>query len=547
MKYSSQGKWLIQDIFSTSLEASLDRANRWYQLANALPWDKIEKIYNSTLHNEHNGAGNKSARMIVGALIVKHQLCLSDIEAIEQIKENPYLQYFVGLSEFSNITIFDPSLFVSIRKRLGIENINAITQLLMEIQSGKEAEGKQENRNNTSMESKDAVMNDEPKNGIDPVEMAHTADCESFIDESGRLHSGSLIIDATCCDAEVKYPTDVDVLNDAVEVSARVLKRLCTKTGSPAPRTYEKVARSKFLAVVKKKRKSKSLVRKGINRQLVYLRRHIDRIVSFVACNTTACIKLLKRTDQQFITTCIKVYHQQKGMFDKKTHQCPDRIISVFQPHIRPIVRGKSKAKVEFGSKIGTSVVNGYTFVDRFSWDAYNESEDLKVQVEKYVERFGCWPVKCYADKIYLNRANRKWLKDNAIHAAGKPLGRPTKEMQTEEYKQQSIKDKGVRNGVEATFGTSKRVYQANDIRAKLPDTGDTWTAMCFLVKNIKKFLKDILFGLLRLLDIFINKLNTRYSLLRNRCRDLSNINSLIIFFDDYPRLIPDTIAPSSI
>ena len=97
-----------------------------------------------------------------------------------------------------------------------------------------------------------------------------------------------------------------------------------------------------------------------------------------------------------------------------------------------------------------------------------------------------------------MNRENRKWLKEHAIQAAGKPLGRPSKEMMTEEYKQQSILDKGVRNGVEASFGTGKRVYHANDIRAKLPDTGDTWTAMCFLVKNVKKFLKDLLFGLFR-------------------------------------------------
>jgi len=119
------------------------------------------------------------------------------------------------------------------------------------------------------------------------------------------------------------------------------------------------------------------------------------------------------------------------------------------------------------------------------------------------------------ADKIYLNRENRKWLKDHVNQAAGKPLGRPSKEMMTEEYKQQSILDKGVRNGLEASFGTGKRIYHANDIRAKLPDTGDTWTAMCFLVKNVKKFLKDLLFGLfqkwgilpkyLRMLSLFSN------------------------------------------
>ena len=142
MKYSSQGKWLIHDIFLSPLEKSLDPSNRWYKLANALPWDKIEVIYNKTLRNGRKGAVNKPARMIIGALIVKHQLHISDEETIEQIKENPYLQYFVGLKEFSNVAIFNSSLFGSIRKRLGDENINEITQILISVLSQKDSKKK---------------------------------------------------------------------------------------------------------------------------------------------------------------------------------------------------------------------------------------------------------------------------------------------------------------------------------------------------------------------------------------------------------------------
>ena len=312
----------------------------------------------------------------------------------------------------------------------------------------------------------------------------------------GVLHSGNLIVDATCCDAEVKYPTDLDVLHDAVKVSDRLIEKLCKITRTPRPRSFFKTARANFLEVVKKKRKSKSQIRKGISIQLHCLSKHIHSIVDIVSKNNSSCLKKLKIREQQFICTIIKVYHQHKEMFEKNDHQCKNRIISVFQPHVRPIVRGKSKAKVEFGAKIGVAVVKGYTFIDHHSWDAYNESEDLKVHLENYFKRFGCLPVKCYADKIYMNRKNRNLLKDNYIQAAGKPLGRPSKEMQTEEYKQQAYKDNGVRNGVEATFGTGKRGYRANDIRAKLPDTGDTWTAMCFLVKNVKKFLKEFLCAL---------------------------------------------------
>ena len=119
MKYTSQAKQLTIDEFKSSLEG-LSKSNRWVQLGDHLPWAKIEKIYNSKLNNGEKGAGNKPARMIIAATIIKKKLALSDVETIQMIQENPYMQYFVGLSEFTDKPIFDPSLFVTIRKRLPI-------------------------------------------------------------------------------------------------------------------------------------------------------------------------------------------------------------------------------------------------------------------------------------------------------------------------------------------------------------------------------------------------------------------------------------------
>ena len=145
MKYSSQGKQMVLEIFTSPLEKSLDPENRWYKLANAMPWDRIEILYNAKLQNKHSGAGNKSARMVIGALIIKHIMCLSDEGTIEMIKGNPYMQYFVGISEFCCIPIFDSSLFVSIRKRLGVESINEITLMVLETQKSIELEKKEDN------------------------------------------------------------------------------------------------------------------------------------------------------------------------------------------------------------------------------------------------------------------------------------------------------------------------------------------------------------------------------------------------------------------
>ena len=179
-------------------------------------------------------------------------------------------------------------------------------------------------------------------------------------------------------------------------------------------------------------------------------------------------------------------------MFEQNVRSCADRIISIYQPHLRPIVRGKAKAKVEFGAKIGASTVNGYTYVDRLSWDAYNESSDLVSQMELYRMRFGILPKEVQADKLYLGKENRKYIKACHVNCYNRPLGRPPKE-ENDLHADDKKRAIGERNEIEATFGTSKRVYRANDIRAKLDDTADTWIGACFFAKNAMKFLRGLL------------------------------------------------------
>ena len=103
-------------------------------------------------------------------------------------------------------------------------------------------------------------------------------------------------------------------------------------------------------------------------------------------------------------------------------------IVSIYQPHLRPIVRGKAKAKVEFGAKIGASIVNGYTYVDHLSWDAYNESSDLAMQLELYKKRFGMLPQEVQADKLYLGKANRNLIKTRRGPSARGTRWRPHSE-----------------------------------------------------------------------------------------------------------------------
>ncbi len=129
MKYHSQGKQLTLETFLSSLE-SLPKTNRWVKIGDRLPWDKIEKVYNARLKNKNSG-GNKPARVIIGALIVKYKLKLSDSETIRTISENPFMQYMLGIEELSFKPVFSPSLFPVIRARLGVDQTDAFVRKVL--------------------------------------------------------------------------------------------------------------------------------------------------------------------------------------------------------------------------------------------------------------------------------------------------------------------------------------------------------------------------------------------------------------------------------
>jgi len=192
------------------------------------------------------------------------------------------------------------------------------------------------------------------------------------------------------------------------------------------------------------------------------------------------------------------LYVQQQQMYKSKTRSCSDRIISISQPHVRPIVRGKAGKSVEFGSKISVSMVGKLAFVDHLSWDAFNESADLIAQVKAYRKRFGFYPESVYADGIYGTRNNRKWLKKHGIRFAGKPLGRPKKvtdenRAEIRQIKRQRREDERQRIPVEGKFGQGKNGYRLNQIRARLASTSEAWVRSIFLVMNLIALLRFLL------------------------------------------------------
>ena len=471
IRYRSH-KQLSLEEFDWPFQTALDKNNRWVKLSRCIPWDELAEGYYQGL-SDTQGRPTKDARLVIGAVIIKHKLCLSDRETVAQIQENPYLQYFVGLPGYQMEAPFVPSLFVEIRKRMGQSVFDVFQGAIIDAVES----AKPKKKAKATAEKKD----DEPP----PASRSTT-------DEEKPEREGKLILDATVTPQAIRYPTDLSLLNEARQFSEQIIDKLYPKTDwKKKPRTYRVKARKDYLAIAKQKRPSGKQRRRGIKQQLQYLRRnlrHIERLLEYWPEGTPIPLPrwLLYR-----YWVIQHVYEQQREMYQSKSRRCDDRIVSISQPYVRPIIRGKLGKPVEFGAKLSVSLSGeGLACVDHLRWDAFHEGQDLKSQVEAYHVRYGVYPEVVLGDPIYGTQDNRRYLKRLGIRFAGKPLGRPKKvtEENQEALKQAQAKRREEylqRIPIEGKFGQGKNGYRLNYIRAKRADTSVAWINSIFLVMNL--------------------------------------------------------------
>ena len=198
----------------------------------------------------------------------------------------------------------------------------------------------------------------------------------------------------------------------------------------------------------------------------------------------------LNQRDQKIFWVIQHIFNQQMYMYQNKVHSCSDRIVNIYQPYVRPMVRGKDRANVEFGAKINISEVEGFVRCDHIGWGNYDEGGDLKLQVERFKQLYGCYPELLLGDRKYLTRENRRYLKEHNIRIVGKPLGRPPKEKLSGYRKYKTRKEQNMRNHVEGKFGQGKNGYELNEIRAKRKDTSESWISAILFVMNLTKLMK---------------------------------------------------------
>jgi hypothetical protein len=486
----SSSKQLTIAEFDWPFETALDINNRWVKLSQCIPWDELAESYYRGFSVER-GRPLKDARLVIGAVIIKHKLNLSDVETVQQIQENPYLQYFVGLPGYQQDEPFAASLFVEIRKRMGPSVFEAFHRAIIDAHDG-------EKKKQSGPPNQPPPQS--PASGLSEA-------CSAPQDEATPQtveppHQGQLILDATVVEQAIRYPTDLSLLNEAREFSEQIIDILCAHLKvDKKPRTYREKARQAYLALAKQKRPSGKKLRRSLKQQLQYLRRnlgHIEQLLALIPEGTPLPLPgwLLYR-----YWVIQHLYQQQWEMYQTKTRRCDHRIVSISQPYVRPIVRGKQDKPVEFGAKLSVSLTGeGLAQVDHLRWDAFHEGLDLASQVEAFHDRYGHYPERVLADPAYGTRANRDYLKQRGIHFAGKPLGRPKQETdenreQLKQLKAQRRQDYLQRIPIEGKFGQGKNGYRLNYIRAKRANTSFAWVNSIFLVMNLL-ILQRIFFAL---------------------------------------------------
>ena len=530
-----QPKLKFKDI---PFEFTPDPDNRWVRLADLVPWEELELL--SGYRNHFGSTGNPalSFRVAFGALLVQARLHLTDEETVEQIRENPYIQYFLGFEGYrSEKRPFDPSMMVYFRKRLDAETLKALDLRIFErrreaeetAKKAEEAAKKEDGvASGTEADSTPVVGNDEEPPPSGSSETLNGSDASAPKGSSQENPSpakgdtapssaaeapegsgpgkpsetsapepkGTLILDATCAPADITYPTDLKLLAAARVATEKLLDVIWTILGKPGekkPRTYRRIAAGCATVACKQRNIGGKKLRSALRKQLSFLARNLNAIESLLAA-TSLGEHLLSERERKMLETAREVYRQQKHMLDTRTHRTAARIVNFAQPHVRPIVRGKAGAKVEFGAKILVAVENGHTFVVHSSWENFNESTLFVEACGQYRKRNGCWPEVVCADMIFRTRANLAWCKERGIRLSGPSLGRPPlDEGKLEERKRLEREDSAKRNEVEGKFGEGKRKYGLDRIRGKLPETSESIIILQFIIMNLWRMLRDIL------------------------------------------------------
>lgn len=471
-------------LFRTPFEQELDPNNRWVRMADLVPWDEMAKVFFKVMSPDQ-GRASVDLRVVLGALLVKHIEGISDEDTIPYIQENIYAQYFVGLPSFQTAPVFTPTLFVEIRKRLGESGARQLNDIVL-----KQAQRLRAIKHRAKPRKKSPKDKEKGGSGQDDgaeAEPGRPVENEQPTEEV--RNKGTLKVDATVAPQHIGYPTDTRLLHEGRLYSEGLIDKLYAGSTlwKKKPRTYRRKAQEEYLAFAKKRKRGKPEIRKMRGKLLRYLRRNLGHIHRMLDELEQAGQAIPWKYPQWRIFWILQEFYRQQDILHRdRRKRIDNRIVNIFQPYVRPIKRGKGGVKdTEFGAKLNMSETEGFVRMDQVAFESFHEGNFLEDQVEGYKALYGYYPELLLADRIYLTRENRKYLKDRGIRHSGKPLGRPAELPRHE--KQKRKKEQNKRSEIEGKFGQAKSKYGLDDILTRRQDTSYACIGLILLALNLIK------------------------------------------------------------
>lgn len=278
----------------------------------------------------------------------------------------------------------------------------------------------------------------------------------------------TMYTDATCYESEMRYPTDPKLLWEGIEKSYETMCELSKRLGIHRPRTKYLDVQKANLVYRKQRKRSKSQTRK-MTRRLLDLLGKILKEIRRMERETDEAGKLLTVREKGDLDIITKMYRQQKKHFQSKDcrESIPDRIVSISKPYVRPIVRGKEVKNVEFGAKVNNILVDGISFIEKLSFNAFSEGTRLVHCLKMHKRLFGVEAKKIGGDTGYAGTENRDYCKANGIQTSFVKRGRPFSEDKKEKDKVRQELARVRATAMEGSFGTQKEHYDLKRVKAR--------------------------------------------------------------------------------
>ena len=282
----------------------------------------------------------------------------------------------------------------------------------------------------------------------------------------------TMYTEATCYESEMRYPTDAKLLWEGVEKSYATMCELSSRLGIHSPRTKFLDVQKANLTYRKQRKHSRSQTRKITRRLLDLLGKILKEIREIERGHENAenLLTVREKSDLEIIT---RMYRQQKNHFrnNDSRESIPNRIVSLSKPHLRPIVRGKEVKSVEFGAKVNNILVDGISFIEKLSFNAFNEGTRLMHCLKMHKRLFGVEAKKVGGDTSYAGTENRDNCKANGIQTSFVKRGRPFGEKKKEKDLVRKELARVRATAMEGSFGTQKEHYGFRRVKARTKRT----------------------------------------------------------------------------